>query len=289
MKLTHAKSLSPIATVLALCLVVVSQAQAKTINVNCGKKSLHAAVSSANSGDTINVSGTCNETVTVNKRGFTLNGGGTAVMEGAGLGSVPGFRVQAINVVIDGFTIQNYAGHAGVQVRRGGAAVIRSNAITGNLWGILVNQNGYAVIGGSGNHTLPGDPGSVGNEINSNGTGIIIRQASSADIFHNLIENNTSNGIHLNQGGTADIDGNEITGHTMDATRSGINVFMNASVRLSGDPGHSEPNAINGNSIGVRCSLGGALRGNSPDFTGGNTVANTSISSSCPVSSTLGF
>lgn len=275
--------------------VMSSQVEAKTTNVDCSKKSLQAAVNAAKPGDTVNVSGTCNEQVNVNVRGLTLNGGGTAVIDGTGLGSRPGFRVQAINVVIIGFTIQNNATHAGVQVRRGGAAIIRSNTITGNFWGVLVNQNGYAVIGsGSSVHDLAGTPGSQGNTINANlSAGIIIRQASSADIFHNSINNNNNNGILLNDLGTADVDGNQITGHTATANSAGITVSWNSTARLSGDPNHGsdavegpEPNLINGNAVGVRCNSGGALRGNPQDFTGGNTD-DASVSSSCVVGSSL--
>lgn len=274
---------------------VSSQSEARTINVNCPKKSLQSAVNAARPGDTVNVSGACNEQVTVNTRGITLNGGGTAVLDGAGLGSRPGFRVQAINVVIIGFTIQNNASHAGVQVRRGGAAIIRSNTITGNLWGILVNQNGYAVIGsGSSVHDLAGAPGSQGNTINANlSVGIIIRQASSADIFHNSINNNVNHGIRLNELGTADIDGNQITGHTATATSAGISVSWNSSARLANDPNHGgdpvegpEPNLINGNSVGVQCNSGGVVRGRPQDFTGGNTD-DANVSGSCVASSSL--
>ncbi len=113
------------------------------------------------------------------------------------------------------------------------------------------------------------------------------------NIFHNLITDN-NRGINLTNGGSADIDANVITGNT----ERGISLLTNASVRLSSDSSHYgkvpgltslENNLIQGNDFGVRCALGGSASGNPQNFGTGNTTANTQISGSCPISSSLNF
>ena len=257
-------------------------------------ESIQAALDQAKNGDTINVSGTCNERVTVLIDNVTIDGGGVTTIEGTDAeGSGALIRVRALNVRILNLTVQNGSTH-GIQVQRGGSAIIQGTTVQDNVrHGISVFDHAFAIIGPeprSDNHDNPPASGSLGNIISGNdSTGVNIGQSSGARIFHNNILGNDSNGIGLSEGGSADISGNSITGN-----RRGIRLVTNASVRLS-DTGHDEMNLIQENTnSGVRCVLGGALRGNPQNFGtgnpgGGNHTDDTDISNDCPVDSSLAF
>ena len=55
-----------------------------TVDCDAGE-TIANAMSRAHSGSTIVISGTCEEAVVVDKDGITLDGGGTAVIDGAGM------------------------------------------------------------------------------------------------------------------------------------------------------------------------------------------------------------
>ena len=243
-------------------------------------ESIQAALDQAKNGDTINVSGTCNERVTIILDNLTLVGDGTAIIDGTGVGGgLPLLLVHASNITIRDITVQDSPGH-GIQIRRSGSAVIQGTTVRNNARnGIAVVRSGFAIIGPeAGNHDNPGTPGSVGNSISGNGSnGVRVRLSAGAFIFHNNIFGNGSSGISLSEGASADIAGNNITGNT----RRGINLLTNASVQLSDSFTHGEANLINGNDVGIRCRTGGALRGIAPDFTGGNTTSDTDIGGNC--------
>ena len=79
-----------------------------THSVDCESgETIAAAMSEAQSGDTIEITGTCNEAVVVNKDGITLDGGGSAVLDGSGINhwaiDVSGHQ----RVTIKGLTVQN--------------------------------------------------------------------------------------------------------------------------------------------------------------------------------------
>ena len=53
--------------------------------VDCSSGTIADALSEAQPGDTIMITGTCDEAVAVNKDDITLDGGGSAVIDGAGI------------------------------------------------------------------------------------------------------------------------------------------------------------------------------------------------------------
>ncbi len=226
MNSSFTRSLFTLLPILALALTITSEAEARNINVNCAMKSLQAAVDRANPGDTLNVSGTCVERITVGTDDVTIDGGGTATIEGTGVAGTSSLvGVQALNVRIQNITVQNSPG-SGIQVRRGGSAIIEGTTVTDSArHGILVNQNAYARIGpGSGDHPAAGD--APGNDIKDNGLyGIAVTGGANAAIFHNSITGNVR-GINITNAGSADIDANVITGN---AAR-GLSLLTNAAV-----------------------------------------------------------
>ena len=296
MNSSFTRSLFILLPILALGLTIASEAEARNINVNCPMKSLQTAVDRANPGDTLNVSGTCNELIVVGTDGVTIDGGGAATIDGDTPAPVGGtkalLRVFASDVTIRDITVQDSPG-IGITIRRSGSATIRGTIVQNNIrHGISVSRSGHARIGASsGEHDNPPTAGSEGNIIQLNGQhGIIVRLSAGARIFHNNILGNTLSGIRLAECGSADIDGNNITGNT----DRGIFLSTNASVRLSDAVQHGEANLIAENTQGVRCRLGGALRGDPQDFGTGNPGSgdhtdDTDISGSCPVATSLGF
>ncbi len=156
-----AKSAVTLALVLGLCALTISHGHAKvgkTILVNCDKKeTLAAAISAAVEGDAINVSGTCNERVTIDLDNLTLDGGGTAVIDGTGVGGpAPLLLILASNITVRGITVENSPGHD-IAIRSSGSATIQGTIVQNNArHGIAVGRSGFAVIGGkTGNHDNP--------------------------------------------------------------------------------------------------------------------------------------
>lgn len=91
-----------------------------THTVDCSSGTIADAMSQAQPGDTIMITGTCNEAVVVDKDGITLDGGGSAVIDGSGIDaaviSVNGHQ----NVTIKGLTVQN--GLSGIRLVESAAA-----------------------------------------------------------------------------------------------------------------------------------------------------------------------
>ena len=101
----------------------------------------------AQPGDTIMITGTCNETVMVNKDGITLDGGGAAIIDGDGA-DAPVIAVYGQrNVVIRGLTVQN--GRRGVFADRGAAVWLEDVTARNNGTGISIRGNSSATFAGT--------------------------------------------------------------------------------------------------------------------------------------------
>src|SRR5262245_15167659 len=88
---------------LVAALAITSPAAAKRdlIEVDCDKgKTIKDALRHAEPGDTIRLTGTCTERVVITTSRLTLNGQGSAVLDGTGLD--PGDFGRAAVLVIDG-------------------------------------------------------------------------------------------------------------------------------------------------------------------------------------------
>ena len=146
-------------------------------------------MSQAQPGDTIAITGTCNETVMVDKDGITLNGGGTAIIDGGGA-DAPVIAVYGHqNVVIRGLTVQN--GWRGVMADRGAAVWLEDVTARNNRSGISIHGNSSA--------TFTGTIMSSDNDID---TGIEVRQSSIAAEDVTLVQANRNavSGISLHRG-----------------------------------------------------------------------------------------
>ncbi len=291
------KSISIAVSILALSLGSFTSKSfaAGKKNVDCPSESLQHAVDVAKPGWTINVTGTCEEKIVVSTDNVTIDGGGTAIIDGSGLGPGPLVSVQANNVSILNLTIQGSVG-SGIAVERSGSAVIQGCTVIDNAPGILVETGSYAQIGaGSGESHSIADGSAPGNLIQGNSIyGIAVRGSANASILHNLLKNNRRS-INVTNAGSANIDGNKIVNNRSGGRGRGISLLTNGSVRLSADDSDGHANLIEENDIGIRCRLGGAADGTvSQNFGSGNPGStdhskDADITGSCSISSSLGL
>jgi hypothetical protein len=165
----------------------------KEIVVNCPTDSLANALDNANEGDTIKLSGTCNELVTIFTDGITLDGQGTAILDGGGFTPPPtltGFSegvitiIGARGVVIKGLIVQN--GPDGVSGNQGASFTVQNVTAQQNADdGMQVSQNSTAQI--------------IDCTATDNGSdGFVASNTSSAIFFGTIISTeNADDGIHI--------------------------------------------------------------------------------------------
>ena len=172
-----------------------------TADCNAGE-TIQSKVDAAQPGDTILITGTCNEAVVVNKDGMTLDGGGSAVIDGAGIDRWAIDVTGRQKVTIKGLTVQN--GHAN------GIAITESSGV----WMQDVS------VRNTRRHK----------DQDSNGDGIFVGHASSAVLTGSIVaDGNAGHGIMVWQGGNILVMGN--------FTPRGIS-FPRASVQANGNGEH---------------------------------------------------
>jgi parallel beta-helix repeat protein len=271
--------------------------------MTCGsEKTIGQAIKRLKAGDTLLVSGTCNENLDIVEEvhRITLDGQGTATINGDSSGSAVSVRGTGITIrgfvisggapqgiavtdggsaVIDGNTIQ-YADRNGISVFRNSSADIINNTIQNNpLAGIAIQSNSSARIGWVG---PPNNRVSAPNTIQNNGAqGIQVYRGSSAQIFTNTIQNNGSHGVIVDRNAQAEIAACTITGNAGD----GIRGMRNAGVDIGTDATRATPQfdddintGINGG-YGVRCTIDGFVDGSLGALTG--TLGGKSFGEGC--------
>jgi parallel beta-helix repeat protein len=272
--------------------LVTSPAQAAIIKLTCSAKdTIGNAVKKLKPGDTLSVTGTCNENVAIPEETtrVVLDGQGKATINGPDT-SNPTIVVNGRGITIKGFTVTG--GRDGIVVSRGGQAVIDGNTIQGTArFGVQVNQTSFAVIV---NNTIQNNQGNgitiggssyavIGffttldktanpNTIQNNGqNGINVGRSSNARITGNTIRNNKLNGVMVNRASQADITSSTIDGNGM----SGIDVSQNSSVQLGADKGtgiFESPNTTTAgnNQVGIRCTVNSSADGRLGTLNGNN-------------------
>ena len=265
-------------------------------NVSIGTTSypsINDALNAAGPSTIINVSGTCNDIVTIsaNKNNIALNGGKTAIITCqdpvpanvcATQGNIMIFGKQ---ILITGFEIKG--GLDGIEVLQGGSARIEANNIHDTeRFGIAVAQDSFATIlsntinNNGVNPDLPvragiavsdnssayvgiltlADTVAQGNTIQNNPTGVFVSHSSTARIIGNVISNNTDDGIMVMRASQADISDNTID----DNGQNGIFVSQGSGVNLGNDTGNTIfdiPNSGTNGAKGLSCSIGGYVDG----------------------------
>ncbi len=214
-----------------------SMAEGEVIPVDCTGTGtpLQNAVDIAAPGDIINVIGICNENILVRneKQRITIDGGGTATVNGLSTGS-PVFNVRGKGILIQGLTITD--GSHGIHVNRGSNAVLNDNFIdhtNGN--GVLIDELAFAVLTNNTIHHNPGagivvsenstarigfnsdsDTAESSNSVRNNALGVVVSNGSSARIVGNSIRNNNGSGVVVTRDSHADIADNAISGNDSD-------------------------------------------------------------------------
>ncbi|ETW93187.1 MAG: hypothetical protein ETSY1_40305 [Candidatus Entotheonella factor] len=198
-----------------------------TIPVDCNDptQTLNGALQAALPGDTIQVTGTCQEMVTITTDNLTIDGQGSTIIDGGG-----GFPIQptlvgvitiegASNVHLTGLTVQN--GPDGILMVRGASARLtdvtsRDNAdeglqvidgATATFGGTIVSQdNGDDGIGVFHTSSLTINSGSSVSSLNNGDDGISVFSSSSVRAISTAIR--LDNNGQLDQSG----DGLQVSG-----------------------------------------------------------------------------
>lgn len=221
--------------VVALCLwLLPSVATAETKKRTCGSnpgQTLQHFLNELNPGDTLIVSGTCNENVVFGegRRNLTIDGQGTATINGSGNPNAPAVQIRGRGIIITGFRI--IGGRHGIQFNRGGTGTVDGNLISGaSTHGVVINDNSFARI--------------VASTIEQNGVhGICVCEHASAEIGFrgdfstqgspNTIRNNGNSGITVADSSYAEIESNAVYGNA----NTGINVNGSSSARIGAESG----------------------------------------------------
>ena len=280
-------NLSKAARIIALIsLALPSTASAAILTVDCGAGGkLQTALNVTANGDTILVSGVCNENVSVRDEltRVTIDGQGTATIHATDAGATA-VQVLGRNITIKRFTITG--GRSAIGVLRGGSALIDTNTIQQTGTGIIVHQNGHARIV---NNTIQLNATSgimiqessiarigyldaggpvFGNTIRNNaGPGVIVQRGSAATLTGNTISENDGPGVLVRGGAHADLAGNHIDGNGSD----GVVVDLNSDVQLGDQGGILDPpneTTIPNGGVGLRCSLNSTPAGTLGTLTG---------------------
>lgn len=285
---------------MAPILPLSSRAQTATKEIDCGQgQIIGEALPSLNPGDTLLVSGVCEEHVAIGT-GFydiTLDGQGTATI----IGPDPTRDVISIRgrgITITGFTITG--GRDGVALIGAPVARIDNNIIESTRKGFRVHQFSFAFIT---NNTIANNreegilvfesssarigftvAGTAPNLIEGNGLdGISVSHSSNARIEGNVIRENRRNGVNVGRVSHADIASNTIEGNLI----NGINVTQNSGVNLGSDTGEDRPSLPNSTTVpnkgfGIQGSMGAYADGRMGTLTGDRGAADfdeTSINS----------
>jgi parallel beta-helix repeat protein len=284
----------------------VGRAQSGTHTLTCSpQKTIGQAIKTLKPGDTLLVSGTCDENLAIGQEveRIVLDGQGTATINGdssanavtvTGRGiTIRGFVItggapQAISVadggsaVIDGNTIQN-AARNGIAVFRNSSADIINNTIQNNLLaGIAIQSNSSARIGWLG---PPNNRISAPNVIQGNGgQGIQVYRGSSAQIFSNTIQNNGSHGVFVDRNSQAEIAASTITGNLGDGIRGTRNAGLDIGTDATGATPQFDDDTNTGTNsgVGVRCAIGGFVDGRLGALGGGKSFAEGCVDSVLP-------
>jgi parallel beta-helix repeat protein len=253
------------------------------------------AINATTSRATINVSGTCTENLFIDesKNFISLIGPGDG---GATISSV---TIFGRGITVQGFTINGP--RDGIQVAKGGSAIIENNTIDTGGYGIIVALSSYAQISGNKIQNNPrggivvtynsfarigfrnnSDPSPVPNTIQGNACGVIVGSSSSAQIVGNIISSNTEDGVRVTKVSHADISSNTID----DNGRNGILVEQNSGVNLGKDEGEeifNEPNSseVGNGAYGLRCDTGGYADGRLGTLDGVGKKTATYFAKSC--------
>ncbi len=181
-------------SVLAVFAISVPDLYAAVVNCNSPNQSLQGALDQASDGDTITVVGgsTCLENIVVKVDHVTLDGKGTATIDGSGDPASDTIRVLGRDVTIKGFTVTG--GRNGIHISESSSANISECVIISNV------SNGIRVH-------LSSDANIDDSTMSGNGVDGVIVDGGSAGIKNNTITGNGDDGLSVQFGSFVELDG----------------------------------------------------------------------------------
>jgi parallel beta-helix repeat protein len=262
--------------------LTISLSEAKVVKLTCSaKKGINAAVLKLKPGDTLAVTGDCNENVVIpaHIHGITIDGQGSTTVNGIDTttatlinrgtdntvknlivtGGQTGIHIQrSSSATIDGVTVNGVGGIGILASGSSTARIVNSTIQNNGNNGVSITENSNARIGFLTNNDTTASP----NTISGNNRGITVSESSNATIIGNNISNNSSDGILVNTVSHADIASNTINGNGA----HGINFGRNSAVNLGADTGTSifdTPNSttVNNAQFGLRCFINSSADG----------------------------
>jgi parallel beta-helix repeat protein len=257
-------------------------ANAATVSVDCDAgNTITAALGNVKPGDTVLVSGTCNEQVSFAPEmvRITLDGQKKTTIQYPGKAASPhtvfirgkDITVKGVTVIggLDGIHLSGPASaeldgnvvmkttRAGIHIDKGSVVrVLNSTVEESGAMGIDITGASYAYIG----LRIPRIPALSPNTIrNNSGPGINIERTSGAWIVGNTISNNKGSGIVVHRNAQADVMANVINANGGDA----ITASYNAGINLKSEPRSDGPNqtAQANGGAGIKCRVGGYVDG----------------------------
>lgn len=292
-----------LAAVVLLTTPSAGRARPGSHTLTCGQeRTIGRAIKTLKPGDTLLVSGTCNENVALGQEveRITLDGQGTATINGdsstnavtvTGRGiTIRGFVItggspQVVSIVdggsavLDGNTIQ-YGARNGIAIFRNSSADIINNTIQNNpLAGIAIQSNSSARIGWFG---PPNERVSAPNTIRNNGGhGVQVLRGSSAQIFSNAIHDNGSHGVLVDRNAQAEIAACDITGNSGDGIHAMRNAGLDIGTDVTGTTPQFDDNTNTGanGGFGVSCTIDGFVDGRLGALTG--TAGGKNVTEAC--------
>jgi copper-binding protein NosD len=288
---------------------------ATTKYVNCDNgDTITGALSFVSPGDTLIISGTCNENLLLSSltgqyNGLTFDGQGTATIAGPDhtlnvieLVGVSGFTIRGLTitggndglsintgsvVAIDTVVVQSTGRH-GIHFQRGSTMgyVVNSTIQNNPGNGIVINENSYVRVGFT--DGVGASQGATGPCViqNNGGFGVRIQRGASARLYTNTISNNGNNGINIESASYAEVASNVIEGNG----KNGIAVTENSTLHLgnsSGSKNEDMPNTTSAPNaqFGLSASWGSYVSGRLGTLTGASgasTFAHDSNSNLTP-------
>jgi hypothetical protein len=196
--------------------VRVAGADSTVKKVKCDNgQTLTEALKQAKPGDTLQVTGTCQERVTITTDRLTLDGGGSAVLDGGGGSPTELFEAVVTidgvqGVTLMGFTIQN--GPSIGILGMGGAAFVVQDTTTQNngAAGIFLTNNSSAEL----TDVEVKDTGGIGIPVQNNSTAVLKGHISSTG--------SGDNGIAVQSGSTLEIRGASV--HASNNGGNGVDI-----------------------------------------------------------------
>ena len=261
------------AAAVAMAGLSASPSQAVTLKANCDiGQSIQQKLDLASTGDTVEVSGTCGESVVMRTDRITLDckSLANASITGTG-GASTTVGVVARNAVVKNCTIaRGDSGISTVSVSRNGSAEITDNLLDG----VSIVHSSYGRL--------------IGNEITgAPSNGVVVSSGSYADIFDNNIHDNASSGLFVGNSSGVDLVDNDITGHD-GVRRYGVIVSRTSVINFTDSFFGSTANVITGNTRGIGCFNNSALNfggaGGVAQGEDGDNGTDTIFGSDCAVS-----